>query len=285
MAEYRKIPVEALVDPANAMRHSTIMEGLDELMESINTEGLINPITVREIAPGSFQVVAGHRRSIAVTKLGWDVVDCKVLGPLENDTDAIMAAENLMRTQINEIEEALMYQRLVEHKRMDPRGIAAAYHVPESRIRNLLAVLSGDPRCHEHVANGRMSVAQALEISQFESEAYKVIAINYAVDGGMSAARLQLWRKTIQKDGLEMGVDEAIAAGQTPAMVDITEPMTVCTLLNHAVKLVGTKQIVICPDCWNTYVAGLEALQREANLHDAGLWLPYLEWRKQHLGG
>ena len=235
--------------------------------------------------PGVFQVVAGHRRSIAVTKLGWDVVDCKVLGPLESDTDAIMAAENFMRTQVNEMEEATLYQRLVEHKRMDPRGIAAAYHVPESRVRNLLAVLQGDPKCHEHIAAGKMSVAQALEISQFESEAYKAIAINYAVDHGMSAERLRLWRKTVQKDGLEMGVDEAIAAGQAPAMIDITEPVITCTMLNHTVKLVGTQQRTICPDCWNMYVQALEALNREAALHDAGLWLPYLEWRKSQLGG
>lgn len=91
----------------------------------------------------------------------------------------------------------------------------------------------------------------------------------------MSAARLALWRKVIQSKGMEMGVDEAIAQGQAPAMVDVNEPMTLCTLLNHAVKAVGTKQYVVCPDCWNTYVQALEALQREAALHDAGLWLPY----------
>lgn len=285
MAEYRKIPVQALADPANAMRRVTIEEGLDELIQSIASEGLINPITVREIEPGTYQVVAGHRRSIAVTKLGWTLVDAKVLGPDESDTDVIMAAENLMRTQVNEMEEAVMYQRLIQARNMDPKGISAAYHVPESRVRNLLAVLAGDPRCHEFIASGRMSVAQALIISQFESEAYKSLAIKYATDGGMSAVRLDLWRKSIQDQGMEMGVDEAIAAGGTPAMVDVTEPMSVCTLQNHAVKMIGTRQHTVCPDCWNMYVSALEALRREADLHDAGLWVPYLEWRKANLGG
>lgn len=285
MAEYRKVPVAALVDPANQMRSITTMDGMDELMESLNSEGLINPITVREVTSGVYQVVAGHRRSIAVTKLGWDEVDCRVLGPMESDTDAVMAAENLMRTQVNEMEEAEMYARLVEGKKMDPRGIAAAYHVPESRVRNLLAVLAGDARCQALVAEGKMSVAQALEVSQFESEAYRTIAINYAVEGGMSATRLALWRKDIQSKGLEIGVDDAVAQGETPTMIDVSVPMTLCTLLNHPVNLVGTRQYTVCPDCWNTYVQALEALQREATLHDAGLWLPYLDWRKQNLGG
>lgn len=285
MAEFRKVPVQALEDPANQMRSVTVYEGMDELMASIASLGLINPITVREIAPGRYQVEAGHRRSIAVTKLGWTEVDAKVLQPGELDTDEVMAAENLMRTQVNEMEEAVMYHRLVTQRQIDPRGIAALYHVPESRVRNLLAVLAGDPATHEHIAAGRLSVAQALEVSQFESETYRRLALNYALDGGMSAARLAAWRKDVQRQGMELGVDEAIAAGQQPAMVDVTEPMTLCTVANHPVKIVGTKQFVICPECWNVYVQGLEALQREANLHDAGLWLEYLAWRKAKLGG
>ena len=284
MAEYRSIPVGALEEAEHKMREVTRSPKYMGMLASMGSIGLISPITVREYEPGKYRVVAGMHRATAATELGWEVIEAKVLAPGEQDSDLIMASENLHKVDLNEMDEAMMYQRLVQDRHMDPRGISATYNVPESRIRNLLAVLGGDPRCHAHVAAGRMSVAQALEVSQFESEAYKLLAINYAVDGGMSAQRLALWRRDIQSKGMEMGVDDAIARGDTPAMVDVSEPMTLCTLLNHAVKLVGTKQVVICPDCWNTYVAALEALHREAALHDAGLWLPYLAWRKQNLG-
>ena len=285
MAEFRKIRLADLDEAEHKMREVTRSDKYESIVRSLASIGLINPITVREVQPGKYQVIAGMHRSTAATELGWAEIDAKVLQPGEQDTDLIMASENLHKVDLNEMDEAVMYQRLVTDRHMDPRGIAAAYNVPESRIRNLLAVLAGDPRCHALIAAGQLSVAQALEVSQFESEAYKGLALKYAVDGGMSAIRLAYWRKDIQRQGLEMGVDEAIAAGQVPAMQDVSEPMTLCTVANHPVRIVGTKQFVSCPECWNTYVAALEALQREQNLHDAGLWLPYLEWRKTNLGG
>ena len=285
MAEFRKIPLADLDEAEHKMREVVRSEKYESIMRSMASIGLINPITVREVTPGKYVVIAGMHRSTAATELGWEEIDAKVLQPGEQDSDLIMASENLHKVDLNEMDEAVMYDRLCKDRHMDPRGIAVAYNVPESRVRNLLAVLAGDERCHALVAEGRMSVAQALEVSQFESEAYKRLAINYATDGGMSAVRLALWRKEIQHQGMEMGVDDAIAKGETPAMVEVKEPMTLCTYLNHAVKLIGTKQLIICPECWNTNIEGLEALQREAALHDAGLWLPYLAWRKQNLGG
>lgn len=285
MAEYRKIPVAALEEARNKMREVQRSEKYLGILASMARLGLINPITVRETEPGVYEIIAGMHRSAAATELGWESIDARVLGPSEMDTDEVMAAENLQRVELNPMDEAALYHRLCETRGLQPSGISALYNVPESRVRNLMAVFSGDVRCHALVGEGRMSIAQALEVSQFESEAYRLMAINYAVDGGMSADRLHRWRLQIQADNLEHGVDEAIAKGEQPEMVQVTEPMSVCTLMNHAVKLVGTKQHVICPDCWNTYVSALEALQREAALHDAGLWLPYLEWRRQHLGG
>lgn len=285
MAEYKKVPVSALEEAEHKMRAVERGPKYLGILASMGSIGLINAITVREVVPGKYQIVAGMHRATAATELGWTEIDARVLGPEEQDTDLIMASENLHKVDLNEMDEALMYARLVSDRRMDPRGIAATYNVPESRVRNLLAVLAGDPRCQALVAEGKMSIAQALEVSQFESAAYRTIAINYAVEGGMSATRLALWRKDIQSKGLEIGVDEAVAQGEVPTMIDVSVPMTLCTLLNHPVNLVGTKQYIICPDCWNTYVQALEALQREATLHDAGLWLPYLEWRKSNLGG
>lgn len=285
MAEFRKIPVVSLEEARNKMREVRRSEKYLGILASMSRLGLINPITVREVEPGKYEIVAGMHRSSAATELGWELIDARVLAPDEQDTDEVMAAENLHKVDLNEMDEAALYHRLCTTRGLQPSGISALYNVSESRVKNLLAVFAGDPRCHALIAEGHMSVAQALEVSQFESEAYRSLAIKYASDGGMSADRLHRWRMQIQSEGLEHGVDEAIAAGQQPQMIEVTEPMSVCTLLNHAVKLVGTKQHTICPSCWNTYVEALEALAREATLHDAGLWLPYLEWRKANLGG
>jgi len=285
MAEFKRVPVVSLLPAKNLMRQVTRNEQYESLLASMARIGLINPITVRDLTNGEYEIIAGMHRATAATELGWLEIDAKVLQADEQDTDEVMGAENLHKVPLNEMDEAVMYLRLKETRGLQPSGISALYNVPESRVRNLLAVLAGDPATHQPIAEGKLSVAQALEISQFESQAYRALGLKYAIDGGMSAVRLNAWRRQIQSEGLEHGVDEAISRGEQPVMVDVSEPMTLCTVLNHAVKVVGTKQFVICPECWNTYVAGLEALQREADLHDHGLWLPYLEWRKANLGG
>lgn len=285
MAEFRRVPVADLEPPEHLMREVTRSEKYESIRNSMASIGLINPVTVCEYAPGKYRIIAGMHRSTAATELGWREIDAKVLQPGERDSDLVMASENLHKVDLNPMDEALMYQRLVKEQGLTPGGIHALYNVPESRVRNLLAVLAGDPRCHQYVFEGKMSIAQALEISQFESEAYKLLAIKYAVENDMSAIRLAMWRKDVQRQGLEIGVDDAIAGGLQPQMIEITEPHITCTLLNHTVKLVGTKQYTICPDCWNTYVQALEALQREEEIRASGNWLPYLEWRKSNLGG
>ena len=283
MAEFRKIPVAALEPPDHLMREVTRSEKYESIRDSMARIGLINPITVREYEPGKYKIIAGMHRSTAATELGWELIDAKVLQPGEQDSDVIMASENLHKVDLNAMDEAAMYLRLQQEQGLTPGGIHALYNVPESRVRNLLAVMAGDPRCHQHIFEGNMSIAQALEISQFESEAYKVLAIKYAVENDMSAVRLAMWRKDVQRQGLEIGVDEAIAGGEAPKMIEITEPHITCTLLNHTVKLVGTKQYTVCPDCWNTYVQGLEALQREEELKNAGLYELYVQWRRAKL--
>jgi ParB/RepB/Spo0J family partition protein len=285
MPEYRELPIADVYRPERPWRRHTLMARMEEFMADIAKNGQLEPIGVVEKSPNYFEVVYGDRRSIAITKLGWTTIKCMVYQPGESDLHAMMASENLQRNATNDMEDAVQIRGLIDDEGFTPEGITARFGIPASRVRNLLLVLAGDERCHDHIAEGTMSIAQAMEVNKFESAGYKTLAIKYAVENDMSAMRLELWRKDIQRQGMEIGIDDAIAAGQTPAMVEVTEPHILCTLLNHSVKLVGSKTVTICPDCWNTYVAGREALGREAALREAQLWLPYLELLRASVGG
>src|SRR5258707_2547673 len=110
MMPYAALVNLAAIDlPERLMRSDTIYEGLGELIEDIAQNGLINPISVRELSNGRYRLIAGHRRFLAVKELAQLGIAAQVYLEGEGDDDLIMGAENFQRTQVNSVEEAEFY--------------------------------------------------------------------------------------------------------------------------------------------------------------------------------
>jgi len=100
--KFAEIPVDQIdVGPTQA-RSRKVEENTDELAQSIQALGLINPITVYKREDGRFELVTGQRRLIAVEKLNWPTISAKVLlyTPSEIEAKAISLTENIMRTDL-----------------------------------------------------------------------------------------------------------------------------------------------------------------------------------------
>jgi ParB family chromosome partitioning protein len=100
--EYMEVPLDQIdIGPAQA-RSRKVEENTDELAQSINALGLINPITVYKRADGRFELITGQRRLIAVEKLNWPTISAKVLHyvPSEVEAKALSLTENIMRVTL-----------------------------------------------------------------------------------------------------------------------------------------------------------------------------------------
>lgn len=131
---------------------------LQELAESIKTTGgLLQPIVVRPLSNGKYEIVAGERRWRASQLAGMTEISCLV--SYYTDEQALQAAiiENVNRTDLNPIEEAKAYQRLIDEFNYMHEEVAAAVGKSRTSITNVLRLLKLDPRVQELLVSEQLS--------------------------------------------------------------------------------------------------------------------------------
>ena len=108
-----------------------------ELAESIERQGLINPILVKPLADGNYEVVAGHRRFEAIKRLGYPHIECNIADEL-NERETILAqiAENVQRKQMSAMELVECFEDMKKRFRMNQRQIATEFGKSETWVCN-----------------------------------------------------------------------------------------------------------------------------------------------------
>jgi ParB family chromosome partitioning protein len=148
-------------------------ERLQDLAQSIRTNGIIQPIVVRKLDDGRYQIIAGERRWRAAQHAGLAKVPVVVkdLGATETQRRLEMALiENIQRENLNPIEEAQAYQKLVVEFGMRHEDIAAAVGKDRSSVANMLRLLRLPEEVRAEVAAGQLSMGHARAIVALATE-------------------------------------------------------------------------------------------------------------------
>lgn len=272
MPVYQLVPVSKLVEPLNPQRTETLLEKIDDLRNSIRTNGLQQPIGVLALPDDTYRIIWGHRRSIAVTQLQWDFIPAQVYQPEEADEDVLMGAENYHRNNINDVEEARYYERILGKYPEGTIGLARDLNVPQSRVENLIGTLRGNPAVVDALASGKISLAQAVEINKFNTRGYQLHALEMAAVEGKSADSLRRWRVDIQRNLQDQPGQAVDPAWDAKIDIKASEPMDTCQLGNHQVKLLDRRYYSICHEHWNLILEGLEYWGMCSTLKEAGMW-------------
>jgi len=182
------IPVERVTPSPRNPRQS--LEHLDELAESIEVYGLLQPIVVRELGDGRYEVVAGHRRLAAVQSLGWSVVPTIVRSADEGDAFLLALIENLQREDLSPREEAEALEVLVRERGMSTRQVAEAVKRSASYVSRRLRVFE-DPVLAPLVLQDAISVSVAEELLPLPSSRKHALA-QQAADEGWDRPQVRL---------------------------------------------------------------------------------------------
>lgn len=261
MATYREVSLDVLQPPLNPMRTESVMEGLDELKESLATNGLQQPIGVRSLGEGSYRIIWGMRRTLAAKELGWKSIPAFVYEAEEGDESLLMAHENFHRTQLNPVEEAEFYWRLIEQEHISLAECARRCRRSPAHVALKLSLLDGDPAVKEAVKNGALSQAQAHQINQVKDDPGRKFALEYAINNGMSAKHLQLWREQRDISGIStelQKVHDTLEAMPPPDMqVNLR-----CSLCNEYHKMSDVQQWNICNVCTHAVSEAIELWQK-----------------------
>jgi ParB family chromosome partitioning protein len=174
------IPVERIAPSPRNPRQT--LEHLDELAESIQVYGLLQPIVVREFGDGRFEVVAGHRRLAAVQSLGWSVVPAIVRSADEGAAFLLALIENLQRDDLSPREEAEALEILVRERGMSTRQVAEAVKRSASYVSRRLRVFE-DPVLAPLVLKDALSVSVAEELLPLPASRKRALAQQAAEEG------------------------------------------------------------------------------------------------------
>lgn len=156
--EWQQLPIEFLVPGRYQPRQHFDPVQLQELADSIQTTGgLLQPIVVRPLSVRKYEIIAGERRWRAAQLAGFSEISC-LIGQY-SDEQALQASiiENISRTDLNPIEEAQAYQRLIDEFNYSHEEIAAAIGSSRVSVTNSLRLLKLDTRIKDFLINGQLS--------------------------------------------------------------------------------------------------------------------------------
>lgn len=160
-------------------------EGIAELADSIKKVGLLQAIIVRPLGE-AYQIIAGERRWRAARQAGLTRVPVKVLATSETESLELALIENLQRQDLNAIEEARGYRRLLTEYRMTQAELADKVSKSRSAITNALRLLDLPDDVQELVYEGKMSAGHARAVLSVPDESARLKLAQRIVDDGLS---------------------------------------------------------------------------------------------------
>jgi len=137
-SELQKLPVEQLQPGKYQPRKDMSPEALEDLANSIRSQGIIQPIVVRNISENSYEIIAGERRWRAVQLAGIDIIPCIIKNVPDETAVAIALIENIQREDLNAMEEAVALNRLLNEFELTHQEVAEAVGKSRTTVSNLI---------------------------------------------------------------------------------------------------------------------------------------------------
>jgi ParB family chromosome partitioning protein len=162
-------------------------EDLADLESSLRTSGLLQPISVRPSASGTgYELIAGERRLRAAQRIGWTEIPAVVRDVDDRTLLSLALVENLQRTDLNPIEEAEGYQRLVSEFALTQQEVADAVGKDRSTVANFLRLLALPASVRRLVWEGTISVGHARALLSLGDESQMAALAKEIVTEGLS---------------------------------------------------------------------------------------------------
>lgn len=170
-------------------------EALEELTKSIQVNGLIQPITVRE-TDGHYEIIAGERRYRACKKAGYEKVACYILSPSEGQAAEMALVENIQREDLTAIEEAKAYVEIMRQSSLTQEQVAQKVGKSQSSVANKIRLLNLPQEIQDGVLSRTISERHARALLQ-ASEDKRVDIYHKIVDEDFNVRQTEAYIEQI----------------------------------------------------------------------------------------
>ncbi len=190
-ADIVRIPAGMIEPNPFQPRMSFDTEALEELTASIRSLGLIQPITVRRADDGKYQIISGERRFRACKAAGMDMIPAYIRAASDQSMLEMAIVENIQREDLDPIEVALGYRRLIEECNLTQEQMASRIGKKRASVTNYLRLLRLPAKVQHDLKVGLLSVGHAKVILGVEDPRLQEDLCDMTVKGGLSVRQLE----------------------------------------------------------------------------------------------
>ena len=196
------LPISQVESCSGQPRKHFDEESLQELADSITEHGIIQPLTVRKLASGYYQIIAGERRWRAARLAGLQEVPVIVMEADDRKAAELAMIENLQREDLNPMEEAAGFQSLIENYHMTQEEAAQQVGKSRSAVTNALRLLGLTPAVRKLVEENKLSAGHARALVPL-SPSLQESAANAILTGGLSVRQTEALVKRLSAEKKE----------------------------------------------------------------------------------
>ena len=234
---YRLLPLHKVEPNPDQPRRDFDEEELQALADSISTHGVVQPLTVRELPNGYFQIIAGERRWRAARLAGLSEIPAVLIEADDRKTMELALIENLQRQDLNPVEEAMGYHSLMSDYGLTQEETASRVGKSRPTVANALRLLSLQPDVLLMVRKGTLSAGHARAVLSLKTGKQQLEAANKIVNLGLSVRQAEMLCKNMAKTPVD--TQETI----TLAVDYVAEcEKTLSRQLGRGVKIVNGKR-------------------------------------------
>ena len=194
----RKLPIETLTRGRYQPRHEIKPETLQELADSIKAQGLVQPIIVRAVVGGRYEIIAGERRWRAAQMAGLSEVPALIRDVSDEAAMAMALIENIQREDLNPLEEAAGLRRLHQEFGLTHQQVAEAVGRSRTAVTNILRLLELSQPVQDWLLQGRLEMGHARALLSLEPGLQKEAAQQVMIRG-LSVRETEELARTLQQ--------------------------------------------------------------------------------------
>ena len=204
------LPISQVESCSSQPRKQFDPDALADLADSIREHGIIQPLTVRKLQSGYYQIIAGERRWRAARMAGLSQVPAIIIEADDRKAMELAMIENLQREDLNPIEEAEGFQTLMDHYNMTQEEAASRVGKSRSTVANALRLLKLIPSVRAMVEDSRLSSGHARTLLPLSGELQEKAA-ETVLKNDLSVRQTELLVKKLTAEKKEKTVSDAIS--------------------------------------------------------------------------
>jgi ParB family chromosome partitioning protein len=224
--QQHELPIDMIFPNPNQPRTDMDADGIEELADSIRKVGMLQPVMVRPYGEG-YQIIAGERRWRAAKAAGLEKVPVRVMSTSETESLELALIENLQRQDLNAIEEARGYRRLLTEYQMTQAELADKVSKSRSAITNTLRLLDLPDEVQDMIGSSKLTAGHSRAVLAVPDEALRVRLAQKIVDEGLSVREAE-------------NVARLFAAGQTEREPRPAAPKSFKIVARKLRRILGT---------------------------------------------